>query len=339
MPSVLRTRPNISCPRPTAFALISTSLLVLLVLAADSGFDLQHAFFRILWPFFGGAQFIELVVYWIEPSRTIAQAPLLHAHFGWPACLICLIVFGARRRYRRTGPVVTLAVLSIFGYFALVLACELALLTTGFSYRHTWFPGYFHAMLAVLFCNILVAMVVWRWTRSRLMVSGLILLALLGPVQYAVVESGTYFNRLISLGPIPSGSHSRTHPSSFDKLVGAEPNEYWLNELLHNTFESGGYLNRTSSIPIVYETYTNDSPPYEERSYASVHLNFSIPFGISYNLGVLVLACAAVARSFREDHRQCFQCGYSLSGLPAGAPCPECGTQTSSPTASITSSA
>lgn len=238
------------------------AVLLCLLGAFLGGVDLQHQFYRLIWPIYGGSQAFSVASYWIEPSKTIAHAPLVLPLFGWPACLICLIAFGSRRRYRRAVPVITLVTISLFGYFGLVLVYELGLLTLQYNIKRNWFGGSLHQMAAVLKCNAVIAVVVWRWTRSRFMLGGLIVLSLLGPLQLVATQEAWHFVRFEKQGLVPPGS-SRVHHSDFDKLIGESLSDTWLNEFIHDSLNSGGYLHRTVSFPIAYESYISNPPSSE----------------------------------------------------------------------------
>lgn len=317
-------RQPIPSRRPSGFSLVIWFLLLALSSVAVLGIDLHFMFLSLVWPVFADFSKHDSFVHWIEPSRTIVQAPLIQPVFGWPACLICLTVFGVRRRYRRPGPVSAVVLISLFGMYACVLIYELGVLSLGIHIRRHWIAGDWQRVVAALGCNVVIACVVWRWTRSRLMLVGLIALAMLGPVQYAVGRCSHYFHRFKTM-QTHGGGPSQTIPSAFDKWIGPDLMDSWFNRSMHAMFD-GDIVQKTVSFPIAYETYIDDQPGVATlKRLPGSYLYINVPFGMTYNAGVLALACVATLRSRRSEELRCSGCGYELKGLPVISPCPECG--------------
>jgi len=307
--------------RPSTLNVTIGLILALLVIAAVRGVDLQHEFLRLLWPVLGSIPKFEYSLYWTAPSRAIAEAPLNYSLFGWPACLICLAVLGCRARYRRAVPVIWIVLLSIFAYFILMFITETLLKSYGIKPRRWMTMTSLHGSIIIAGCNIAIAFIAWRWTRSRIMLIGLLALALLAPIQHIAARNTFYFSRLITL------SFHREIPSQFEQWLGPNLSDTWAAEFVQWSLNGRSPLYKSVPIIITTDTYIVDGTNgLVTKSYPDVVVHINIVFGIGYNAAVLLLALWVVFFNRWGRPGYCTSCNYNLAGLAPGSPCPECGT-------------
>lgn len=297
--------------RPSVFNVLIGLTLALLIVAALRGVDLQHQLLRLVWVTIGSSNyFVELAV--SEPTRLVVIAPLRIPLFGWVTCLICLAVIGSRTRYRVALPVVALCVVCLFGYLLVEPVYSILTRAVGLErMKQSYNERMWVRSVPLILCNLAAALVLWRWTRSRVMLVSMLVLGLTAALIYTLCE----------LNPIEAfGDESEFTYSVMD---------------IQNAIKG-------NDIEIVLKTETEIDPTDGYVwTYPVSQLNIKVIYCIVFNAIAFLLALWVAIFPTRRLSGECPTCNYNLAGLKPGSPCPECGEgiQPSSLTAASTSSA